>query len=40
MRDEGDLVLPPNAFDLRSAAFLFARNGSGGYDVRPSTARF
>ena len=40
MRDEGDLVLPPNAFDLRSAAFLFARNGSGGYDVRPSTRAF
>src|SRR5499426_4718530 len=40
MRDEGDLVLPPNAFDLRSTAFLFARNGSGGYDVRPSTRAF
>src|SRR5262245_5265216 len=40
MRDEGDLVLPPNAFDLRSAAFLFSRNGSGGYDVRPSTRAF
>src|SRR6185503_9521731 len=40
MRDEGDLVLPPNAFDLRSAAFLFARNGSGGYDVRPSARAF
>ena len=33
-------MLPPNAFDLRSAAFLFARNGSGGYDVRPSTRAF
>jgi len=40
MRDEGDLVLPPNAFDLRSSAFLFARNASGGYDIRSSTRAF
>ena len=40
MRDEGDLLLPANAFDLRSAAFLFARNGSGGYDIRSSTRAF
>ena len=40
MRDEGDLVLPPNAFYLLSAAFLFARNGLGGYYVRPSTRAF
>ena len=40
MRDEGDLFLPSNPFDLRSTAFLFARNGSGGYDIRPSTRGF
>jgi hypothetical protein len=40
MRDEGDLVLPPNAFDLRSSAFLFARNTLGGYDIRSSTRAF
>src|SRR5258708_7663940 len=35
MRDEGDLVIPANQFDLQSKAFVFSRNGSGGYDVRP-----
>src|ERR1051325_9575464 len=40
MRDEGDLVLPANQFDLQSKGFLFSRNGSGGYDVRPSTRAF
>ncbi len=40
MRDEGDLILPPNAFDLRSTGWLFARNGSGGYDIRRSDRAF
>ncbi len=40
MRDEGDLVIPANQFDLQSKAFVFSRNGSGGYDVRPSTRSF
>ena len=40
MRDEGDLVIPANQFDLQSKGFVFARNGSGGYDVRPSSRAF
>jgi hypothetical protein len=40
VRDEGDLILPPNAFDLRSTAWLFSRNGSGGYDIRRSDRAF
>lgn len=34
IRDEGDIVAPPNAFDLRNAGVRFTRNGSGGYDAR------
>jgi len=33
VQDEGDIILPPNTFDLSSAGLRFARNGSGGYDV-------
>ena len=40
VRDEGDLVLPANAFDLRAIAVAFARNGSGGYDARRSDRQF
>jgi len=40
VRDEGDLILPANAFDLRSVAITFARNGSGGYDARRSDRAF
>ena len=40
LRDEGDLILPVNRFDLQAKGFIFARNGSGGYDVRPSTRPF
>ena len=40
IRDEGDLILPANAFDLRSVAITFARNGSGGYDARRSERAF
>ena len=32
--DEGDIVAPPNTFDLRNAGVRFTRNGSGGYDAR------
>lgn len=32
--DEGDLVLPPNAYDLANLGLRFSRNTSGGYDVR------
>ncbi|PYR45187.1 MAG: hypothetical protein DMF95_21350, partial [Acidobacteria bacterium] len=40
VRDEGDLVLPPNPFDLRAVAVAFSRNGSGGYDARHSDRQF
>lgn len=40
VRDEGDLVLPANAFDLRAIAVAFVRNGSGGYDARRSDRQF
>ncbi len=33
VQDEGDLVLPPNTYDLRSLGLRFTRNGSGGYNV-------
>ena len=36
VRDEGDLVLPANPFDLRAIAVTFARTGSGGSDARRS----
>ena len=31
--DEGDLILPPNAYDLKSLGLRFTRNLAGGYDV-------
>jgi hypothetical protein len=34
IQDEGDLIAPPNAFDLSNAGVRFTRNGSGGYDAR------
>jgi hypothetical protein len=40
IRDEGDLVLAANAFDLQNVAITFARNGSGGYDARRSARAF
>ena len=40
IRDQGDLILPPNVFDLRAAGIAFARNGVGGYDVRRSDRQF
>ena len=40
VRDEGELVLSANPFDLRSIAVAFARNGSGGYDARRSDRTF
>ena len=40
VRDEGDLVLAANPYDLRAIAVAFARNGSGGYDVRRSDRVF
>jgi hypothetical protein len=40
IRDQGDIILPPNAFDLRTARVTFTRNASGGYDVRRSDRQF
>ena len=40
VRDEGDLVLPANPYDLRAIGVAFTRNGSGGYDVRRSDRAF
>jgi hypothetical protein len=34
VQDEGDLIAPPNSFDLRGAGVRFTRNASGGYDAR------
>src|SRR4029434_4015951 len=33
VQDEGDLILPPNTYDLRSLGLRYTRNGSGGYNV-------
>jgi hypothetical protein len=40
IQDEGDIVAPPNAFDLRNAGVRFTRNGGGGYDARRIDAAF
>jgi hypothetical protein len=34
IQDEGDLILGPNAFDLRGAGVRFTRNSSNGFDAR------
>jgi hypothetical protein len=33
IQDEGDLILPPNMYDLRSLGLRFTRNGAGGYNI-------
>jgi hypothetical protein len=33
LQDEGDLILPPNTYDLRNLGLRFTGNGSGGYNV-------
>src|SRR5687767_8860145 len=33
LQDEGDLVAPANAYDLRGLGLRFTSNGSGGYQV-------
>jgi hypothetical protein len=40
LRDEGDLILPANTYDLKGVGLRFTRNGSGGYDVRQTDAAF
>jgi hypothetical protein len=34
VQDEGDLIEPPNQYDLRNLGLRYTRNGAGGYDVR------
>ena len=34
VQDQGDVILPPNTYDLTGLGLRFVRNGSGGYDVR------
>jgi hypothetical protein len=40
IRDEGDVIVPPNAFDLKGVGLRFTRNAAGGYDVRQTDAAF
>jgi len=40
LQDEGDLILPPNTYDLRSLGLRFTRNGSGGYNVNRIDGNF
>jgi hypothetical protein len=40
VQDEGDLIVAPNTYDLRSLGLRFSRNGSGGYDVRRIDGNF
>ncbi len=34
VQDEGDIIAPPNSFDLYEAGVRFTRNAAGGYDAR------
>jgi hypothetical protein len=40
IRDAGDVIVPPNAYDLKGVGLRFTRNSSGGYDVRQTDAAF
>lgn len=40
VQDAGDLIAPPNTFDLRGAGVRFTRNGSGGYDAQRADGTF
>ncbi len=40
IQDEGTIMLPANAFDLKPAGLTFVRNAAGGYDVRAGDATF
>ena len=40
VQDDGDLIAPPNTFDLRGAGVRFTRNGSGGYDAQRADGTF
>jgi hypothetical protein len=34
IQDQGDVILPPNAFDLSGSGIRFTRNSGGGYDAQ------
>jgi hypothetical protein len=40
LQDEGDLIVPPNPWDLRSIGLRFTVNAAGGYDVRLTDGSF
>ena len=40
IQDQGDVILPPNAFDLRGSGVRFTRNASGGYDAQKIDGAF
>ncbi len=40
IQDEGDIMIPANAFDLKAAGLVFVRNAGGGYDVQRGDATF
>ncbi len=40
IEDDGTLLLPENAFDLRGRGLRFERNAAGGYDALPIDAAF
>src|SRR5438874_1640985 len=40
LQDQGDVILRPNAFDLRGTGLRFVRNASGGYDIARVDASF
>jgi hypothetical protein len=40
VQDEGDLILPPNAYDLRSLGLRFARSNAGGYTITRIAGNF
>ena len=40
VQDEGDLIEPPNTYDLRNVGLRFTRNDAGGYDITHIDAAF
>jgi hypothetical protein len=40
VQDEGDLIEPPNTYDLRNVGLRFTRNSAGGYDITHIDAAF
>ena len=40
VQDDGDLIQPPNTYDLRNVGLRFTRNDDGGYDITHIDAAF